>query len=107
MIQLKDTQILFPHLVKSQEEWDILWPQLKEAGYIWAEGDELDEFFSDIYDFPEFINIIEDGSKLLAIEDAEESPLDNLVEDHFPHIRSGKDKDYDDYLTDTGWDDDE
>lgn len=104
MIHLRDTQIIFPHLVKSQEEWDTLWPQLKEAGYIWAEGDELDKFFSDCYDFPEYINENEEGSNLLVIEDSQESPLDNLEEESFPvHLRSGKDKDYDDYLDEDVW----
>ena len=96
MIHLRDTQIIFPHLVKSQEEWDTLWPQLKEAGYIWAEGDELDKFFSDCYDFPEYINENEEGSNLLVIEDSQESPLDNL-DDHFDDeylcIKSGEGRD--------------
>lgn len=97
MIQLKDTQILFPHLVKSQEDWDTLWPQLKDAGYSWSEGDELDKFFSDCYDFPEFINVNEEGSKLLVIEDSEESPLDDYSDDEYLRIKSGEGRDmYDD-----------
>lgn len=36
------TEIKSPYIIKSQKDWDKLWPTLKQKGYIWISGKLLD-----------------------------------------------------------------
>jgi hypothetical protein len=74
IIKFSDSEELtLPHQVQSQEEWDTLWPKLKATGLKWGDGDELDSFFSECHEFPEYINIQSEG--VLVIEDDYEPEL--------------------------------
>lgn len=54
---LGDGEIInFPYVVKSQEDWDQVWPKLKKAGFTWSDGEELNEIFSECHDFPESVD---------------------------------------------------
>jgi hypothetical protein len=53
-------EINIPLLIESQEHWDSIWPKLKETGFKWADGEELDSVFSYCHDFPESIDQSED-----------------------------------------------
>ena len=56
-IELGDGDSIFlPYEVKSQEDWDSIWPKLKKAGFTWSDGEEINEIFSECHDFPEFID---------------------------------------------------
>lgn len=48
--------LILPLNVESQNHWDIIWPKLKKIGFTWADGDELDSFFSGCHEFPEHID---------------------------------------------------
>ena len=59
--------IILPYEIKSQEDWDSIWPKLKKAGFVWSDGEDLNEIFSECHDFPQFITQL--GSLKLTIND--------------------------------------
>jgi len=60
-IQLANGETLtLPLNVESQDHWDIIWPKLKKIGFTWADGDELDDLFSECHEFPTEIDYVND-----------------------------------------------
>jgi hypothetical protein len=77
-IPLADGETLtLPLNVESQEHWDEVWPKLKKVGFTWADGDELDSFFSECHVFPEHID---QQSDLKLIIDEELTKINKINE---------------------------
>jgi hypothetical protein len=52
--------ILFPLSIESQEHWHTTWQKLSKSGFRWADGDELDDLFSECHEFPAHIDYVND-----------------------------------------------
>jgi hypothetical protein len=60
-ITLEDGGIItFPLKIESQEHWNTTWKKLNKSGFKWADGDELDDFFSECHEFPAEIDYVKD-----------------------------------------------
>jgi hypothetical protein len=66
-IKINKPGINFPYKINSQEHWDRVFPILKQQGFKWGDGDELNNSFSDNHDFPQYIDNY--GDKEIIIND--------------------------------------
>ena len=60
-VTLEDGETIeFPLKIESQEHWNTTWQRLSKSGFKWADGDELDDFFSECHEFPAEIYYVKD-----------------------------------------------
>jgi len=64
-IKINQPGLRSPHLVSSQEDWDILWPILKQKGYKWGSGRPLTNDLGNT--FPAYVKLRNDGYKEIIV----------------------------------------
>jgi len=78
----KPNSIKFPLTLNNEKEWNKIWPILNKKGYIWADGEEIDDFLSDMHDFPVIIDIYSDNE--IYIKDDEDDDEMNEIKVNSP-----------------------